>query len=126
MLFCIPLYSFPSSLIVKQTVSLHDMQSFGERCAIPVDHRKPGQFDFHGVDHKRVAFVMADRISIPRWRHLCWMRLVHPHLTELMIEGVKEGDLIGLLEQLHSIIYKNEGHLLGPTLVARGRIPLTG
>ena len=43
-----------------------------------------------------------------------------------MIVGVKDGDLVRLLEHLHSIIDENEGHLLGPTLVARGRIALAG
>ena len=54
------------------------------------------------------------------------MRLVQAHLAELMIEGVKDRDLVGPLEQVHSIIDKNEWHLLGPTLVARGRIALPG
>src|SRR6516165_8333982 len=54
------------------------------------------------------------------------MRLVHPHLSELMIERVKNGDILRLLDDLHSTIYRNEGHSFGPTLVAWGRIALAG
>jgi hypothetical protein len=54
------------------------------------------------------------------------MRLVHPHLAELMIEGVKDGDFVRPLEHLLSTVYRNEGHAFGPTLVARGRKALTG
>ena len=54
------------------------------------------------------------------------VRLVQAHLAELMIEGIEDGDPVGLLEQLHSIIDENEWHLLGPALVARGRIVLAG
>jgi hypothetical protein len=68
-----------------------------------------------------VPFIMADGIPIPGRRHPCRMRLVHAHLTELMIEGVKEGDLVRLLEQLHSIIGKNKRHSFGPTY---GRVQL--
>src|ERR1700719_1347087 len=49
------------------------------------------------------------------------MRLVHAHVADLMIVPIKDGDLVRLLEHLHSPIPKNVGHGFGPTLVARGR-----
>ena len=53
------------------------------------------------------------------------MRLVQAHFAELMVEGVKDRDRGRLLKHLHSKIRENEGYLLGPTLVARGRIALS-
>src|SRR5215467_10173305 len=100
------------------------MQSLSEWRAVPIDHGKRSDLDPNGVDDQRVAFIMADRISIPGWRHIRRMRLVQAHLAELMIKGIKNGDFGRSLENLHSKICNNERHLLGPTLVARGRIPL--
>src|SRR5579862_5809934 len=51
---------------------------------------------------------------------MCRMRLVHPHVTELMIEGIEDRDLPRLLQDLHPVIGKNEGQLFGPTLIAGG------
>src|SRR6516165_5838689 len=50
---------------IKQTITLHHMQSLGVRRAETVDHRKRPDLDPHGVYYQRVAFVMADGISIP-------------------------------------------------------------
>src|SRR5580692_10089417 len=98
------------------------MQALSVGRAEPVEHRKPSDLDAYGIYNQLVPFIMADGIPIPGRRHLCRMRRVHAHLTELMIEGVKEGDFVRLLEQLHSIIGKNERHSFGPTLIARSRI----
>src|SRR6516164_4130659 len=126
MLFGSPFYCFYRALVIEQPVTFHQVQSLGEWRAKPVDHGKWADLDSHGVNHQRVAFVMANGISIPGWRHMRRMRLVQAHLAELMIERIKDRDLIGLLEQVHSIIDENEWHLLGPTLVARGWIGLAG
>jgi hypothetical protein len=44
--------------------------------------------DADGVDHQRVALVMADGIPIPRRRYLRRMRLVHAHVADFMIERI--------------------------------------
>ena len=66
----------------------HEVQGFSVRRAKPVDHGEPADLDAHGIDQQFVAFVMADRIPIPGRGHLSRVRLVHPHLSELMIERV--------------------------------------
>src|SRR6266550_240500 len=93
------------------------MQSRAVRCAVPVNHGKRPDPDSHGV-----AFVVANRISIPAGRDLSGMLYVHAHMADLMINGIENGDLVGLLEDLQSIGRKNEWHPSGPTLVARSRI----
>jgi hypothetical protein len=50
------------------------------------------------------------------------MRLVQAHVADLMIIGIKDGDLVRLLQQLRWAIRENERHPCGPTLVARVRI----
>jgi hypothetical protein len=41
-----------------------------------------------GIDYQRVAFVTADGLSEPRWRHMRRMGLVQTYLAELMVEGI--------------------------------------
>lgn len=38
------------------------------------------------------------------------MGLVQAHLAELVIKRIKNGDLVGLLDHLHSIICKSKRH----------------
>jgi hypothetical protein len=70
------------------------MQLLGVRRAKQVDHGKrtigPNA---DGVDHQRVAFVMADGIAMPRWPHLRRMRLIHAHASDFMILVEKHHDL---------------------------------
>src|SRR5262249_32145872 len=102
------------------------MQSLSEWRAVPIDHGKRSDLDPNGVDDQGAAFVMANRISIPGWRHIRRMRLVQAHLAELMIKRIKDRDFVHLLENLHSKICNKERYLFGPTLVARGGVALTG
>src|SRR5215471_15209710 len=90
MLFRGPFYCFYRALAIERPVTFHQVQSLCEWRAKPVDHGKWAALDSHGVDHHRVAFVVADGISIPGWRDMGRMRLVQTHLAELMIEGVKD------------------------------------
>jgi hypothetical protein len=69
MLFCVPLYRYRRRLIVKQPIAFYHMQRLGERRAEPVDHGKWADFHAGGVDHQRIAFIMADGIAIPASRH---------------------------------------------------------
>ncbi len=70
MLFCIPFYCFHRGLIVKQPVTLHQVESLGVRRAVPVEHGKWADLDPHGVYHQLVAFIVTDGIAIPGWRYL--------------------------------------------------------
>src|SRR5580700_2929814 len=108
MLFCGPFYCFHRGLIIKQPVTFDKVKGFSVGRAEPVDHGKPSDLDAHGIYHQFVALIMANGIPIPRRRHLRWMRLIHAYLTELMIKGVKDSDLVRLLKHLHSTIYRNE------------------
>src|SRR5271168_2224068 len=94
------------------------MQSLRVRRSIPVHHSKWPDLDPHGVYDQDVAFVMAHGIAIPGRRRLCRMRRIHPHVTDLMIVAIKNGDLVRLLDQLSCATRKNERHPSGPTLVA--------
>ena len=106
----------------KQPISFDHVQSLGVRRAIPVDHGIPPDLHAHGIDNQRVAFIVAHGVAVPGRGHLCRMRLVHAHMADLMIVGIKDGDLVRLLHQLRWAIRKNERHAFGPTLVARVRI----
>jgi hypothetical protein len=74
----------------------------------------------------RVAFVVADRIPMPGWRHLRWMSLVHAHVADLMIVVAKDDDFVRLLQQFDSAARENERHPTRSTLVARTRKADTG
>ena len=50
------------------------------------------------------------------------MRLVHAHVTDLMIVAVKDDDLLRLLNRHRCAARKSERYATGPTLVARSRI----
>jgi hypothetical protein len=75
-------------------------------------------FDTYGVDHQCVAFIMPDGIPIPGRRHVRRMRLVHAHMTDFMIIGIQNGDLVRALDHLHSNVPENKRQASGPTLVA--------
>jgi hypothetical protein len=79
----------------------------------PATSKRPN-LDPYAVDHQRVAFVMADGIPIPGWRHARRMRLVHTHVADFVIVGIEDRDLVRLLEHLHPDIPQNEGHPSGP------------
>jgi hypothetical protein len=64
---------------------------------------------------------MADGVPVPRWRYLRWMNFVEANMADLVVEVIKDRDLVRLPEYLDSHILKNVGHSFGPTLVARGR-----
>ncbi len=102
------------------------MQSRTVRRAEPVDHRKRPDSDSHGVDHQRVAFVMGDGIAIPARGEFGRMLRIHPHMPDLMIDGIDDGDFAGLLKYLQSIGRKHERHASRPALVARGWIAHAG
>ena len=121
-LFDIALYGILGLVVIKQPIAFHHVQLLGERRAIHVDHGKRPDLDTHRINDQRVAFVMADRIPIPRWRHLRGMRLVHAHAADFIAMPVDHRDVIRPLEHLHQEIPKNVRHPAGPALVARGRI----
>ncbi len=80
-----------------------------ERCAVHVDHGKRPPLDPDGVDHQRIAFIMADGIPIPGRRHLRRMGLVQPHLTKFMIAQVEEQDFVRQLQHLQAVLEKDVG-----------------
>src|SRR5439155_7487760 len=63
-LFSVPFQSFFRNFVINQPISLDDVQSFGLRRAVPVDHGKGAYPDPHGVYDQRAAFVMADGIPV--------------------------------------------------------------
>src|SRR5258708_19455589 len=97
------------------------MQSLRVRRAEAVDHGIRPKPDPDGVDDQSIAFVMADGISVYGRNHLCGMRLIHPHLAEIIIVLVDDGDLSGLLQQLDIEVPKNIGHRVLETLFFRVR-----
>ena len=60
---------------------------------------------------------MADRISVHGWNDFFRMRLVHPHLAEVIIVLVDDGDFVRLLQQLDVEVPKDVGHGILETLV---------
>src|SRR5260370_109159 len=72
--------------VIDQPIAFHHVQLFGVRRAEQINHGiRPVGLDPHRVDDQRVAFVMADRVPVPRRRQLRGMRLVHPHIADFMI-----------------------------------------
>jgi hypothetical protein len=78
--------------------------------------------DADGVDHQRVAFVMADGIAVPGWYRLRGMLLVHAHVANLMIAAIQEQDFRRFLQQHESGVGEFERHAPRPALVAGRRI----
>src|ERR1700704_6129883 len=78
-LFGIALHRIFCVVVVNEPVALHYMQSRAVRRAEHVDHGKPTLLYPDGVDYQRIARIVADQMSIPGWRHLSGMRLVHVH-----------------------------------------------
>src|SRR5215510_1256406 len=120
-LFRIPFQGFFRQLIVNKPIAFHDMQSLGMRRAVHVDHSERSiSFDSNGVDHQGIPFVTADGMSAPGWRHVRGTLLIQTHLSE-RVRKIKQGDLVRLLQHLHSKIEEDEGYGLGPTLIVRSR-----
>src|SRR5262252_4566664 len=98
-LLCVARQAFLGFFEVDQPIALHHMQLLSERCAEQVDHRVltvgPRA---HGIDHQRVALVVADRIPIPRRRQRHGMLLIHGHVSDFMVLLVEYGDLMRLLQ----------------------------
>src|SRR5262249_32282977 len=98
----------------------HYVQRRTVRSTVYINHGKWPDLDADGVYHQRVVFPMADRIPVPGRGELRGMRLIHTHMPDLMIVVIDEGDLVRLLEELHSLLEsENKGHALGPALSAR-------
>src|ERR1051326_8734285 len=94
------------------------MQRRSLRRAVPVHHREGAWLDGYGIDHQRVALIMADGVAIIGRFHIGWMLRMHADLADLMIELIDDRDPVGLLEHRHSN-RQNEGYPVGPTLIAR-------
>jgi hypothetical protein len=70
-----------------------------------VDHGdRPVGLDPNGVDHQRIALVMANRITVPGRRDARGMAPIHPDVTDLMVRHVKDHDTVRLLQHLHAVI----------------------
>jgi hypothetical protein len=72
----------------------------------------------HGINHQRVALVVADGITTPGWFDIRRMWLVQAH--GLMVFVVKDRHLVGLLQNLHPVVFENEQDRFGP----KGRLRL--
>jgi hypothetical protein len=121
-LFRVPLQALFGFFVREHAIAFHGGQLLGKRCATQVEHRKrPIGFGPYGVDHQRVAVVMADRVAIPGRLCLCTMRLIHAHVSDVRPLIVDDRDLVGLLEQLHSEILVNLRHGFGPAPIGRAR-----
>jgi len=59
---CVPFQSFFRSFVIEQAIAFDHMQSLGIGRPVKVDHRERPNFDSDGVDHQRVAFIVADGI----------------------------------------------------------------
>src|SRR5258708_4967455 len=123
---CVPFQSFFRSFVIDEPVAFHDVQSLGVGRAVKVHHGERPDFDSHGIYYQRVALVVANRIPIPGCRHLRGMWFVHAHVADLMIVGIKENDLVGLLEHLHCNAVEDVRNGLRPALYGRGRTNDTG
>jgi hypothetical protein len=49
---------------------------------------------------------------------MLWMRAVHMHVADIIIDCVDDRDLVVLLQHLHADVVKHEGYAAGPALVA--------
>ena len=96
------------------------MQLAGIRRAEQVDHgKRPICPDADRVNHQRIAFIMADRIAVPRRRHLRRVRRIEADLTDFMILIENHHNSIGQLQHLHGHVLEQERHRLRPALVRR-------
>ncbi len=75
--------------------------------------------DPNSVDHKRVALVMADGISVPGRFERGRVGGVHAHPAQFMVTAIQHEDPVRLLYHLHLELLENERHRMGPTLIRR-------
>ena len=71
---------FFNGFVIEEPVTLDHMHGLGERSAEHVKHRKRPDLDPDRIDHQGVAFIVADRIPVPRRRDVRWMGLIEAHL----------------------------------------------
>jgi hypothetical protein len=77
-----------------------------------------GRFLAHRVHHQRIAFVTADRVSMPTRLEMRRMGRVHAEVADLMVGKVQNEDFIFSLEHLHAEFNgEDERYGLRPTLV---------
>ncbi len=107
--------------VVDGPITFDHVQSLRVRSAELVDHGVRARLDSNGIDHQRIALVMADGISKPGRRQLRGMSLVQAHVADFMIEDIQDGDAVRPLEHLHAEIIKDERHPAGPALIDRIR-----
>ena len=103
---------FQGPAVIGYPIALDDMQSGGVWRAEAIDYRFVVHAD--GVDHQRVAFVMAD--GIPVIGQLTRrMRLVEIDGAGLVVALIQKHDAVGSLQHLHgSDERKHVGHAGGP------------
>jgi hypothetical protein len=79
---------------VEETITLDHVQGLRIGRAETINHSMRPELDPHGVDDQRIAFVVADGISVNGWDHRCRMRLVQPRHAQAAIVRVDEGDFV--------------------------------
>src|SRR4030081_2386629 len=95
------------------------MQGLGIRRAKSVDHREWPDLDADGVNDKRVAFKMADRIAVPRRCDTSGMSLVQAYAPKLVIKGIENQNLIALLHDLRFQNAEDIWRTFGQALIVR-------
>ena len=77
-----------------EPIPFDHVQAFRVRSAELVDHGVRARLDANGIDHQRIALVMADGISKPGRRQLRGMSLVQAHVADFMIEDIQDRNAV--------------------------------
>src|SRR5579883_313375 len=77
---------FSCGRVINEPIALDDVHRRALRDTQIVHHGDGADLDPDGVDYQGVAFIMTDRISVPGWRHLRGMLLIHPHVPYLVVK----------------------------------------
>jgi len=115
--FFAALEGLDSHLVIDQTVALHDMHGFALRRAPDINHGNRAGFDPEGIDHERIALIMANGIAQPGWDEGRRMLRIQPDMTRLRRVLIQDDDLMFLLEQCDLLRIQDVRHRLRRALV---------
>ena len=89
------LLRFTRGRVIDQPIAFDDVQPRRVGRAVHVHHRERSELHADGVDDQRVAFIMADGIAIPGWRHVIRMGRVEADMADFIAIGIENGDAVG-------------------------------
>src|SRR6185295_10913241 len=83
--------------VIDHAVTLDDMERFTERRAELICKREGPQFVADRIHDESVAFIVSDRIPVPRGRDFRRMLSIQLHAADLVVLHEKKDDLVPLL-----------------------------